>query len=184
MGWIRGLSFVVDDILFDGNGDDQSMFGIAVRKWECNAPLLQLFLLTLLVIVMAVTHLQLRGQGDEERPLIPHINTLATQLPHVTIAMAEFISCLAQDGMCISTTPMDGELYAPALPSPPNHPSQPTRNEPQIFTCCGSPISSTSTPSFNSLLDGIFPRLINSAHLLLTGSICIVATATTVSPLA
>lgn len=51
-----------------------------------------------------------------------------------------------------------------------------------IFTSSGTPTLKTSTPPSTSALDGIFPLLINSAHFTITGSIPIVATATTVSP--
>ena len=52
-----------------------------------------------------------------------------------------------------------------------------------IFTSAGNPTSSTFWPFLISLNPGIFPRLISSALWLMTGSICMLATATTVSPL-
>lgn len=51
-----------------------------------------------------------------------------------------------------------------------------------ILTSDGRPTSKTLFPFLNSLSDGILLRLINSALWLMTGSICMLATATTVSP--
>lgn len=51
-----------------------------------------------------------------------------------------------------------------------------------ILTSDGRPTSKTLFPFLNSLSDGILLRLISSALWLMTGSICMLATATTVSP--
>lgn len=52
-----------------------------------------------------------------------------------------------------------------------------------IVTSCGTSTANTSTPPSICDLDGMLPRRINSAHLDIMGSMPIVATATTVSPL-
>lgn len=97
-------------------------------------------------------------------------------MPHVYMSIAKIN---ATSLLLISSIPRS----KPHIISPESKLSNIQPSSTHIFTSPGTSTSKTLTPFFTSSLPGILSLRISSAHLVITGSFPIVATATTSSPL-